>query len=303
MSKEYRILIIEDGKLHQKVLWKALWEDYTLEIMETGEHALETVIRFNPHLILLDLVLPDISGFDILKKLKQSGKTRAIPVLIITGLDSEEDEEKGLLMGAVDYIRKPFSTTILKARVKNHIQIVRQIQTIEQLGYIDALTELPNRRKFDYLLEYEWGRSLRKQNRLGILLLDLDSFKTYNDLYGHAQGDVLLQELGKVLKSTLQRSTDVACRWGGEEFVVLLPETDEQNVLVMAEKIRNNIENMQVQTLKDKTPTRITASIGAILVTPQQTDTVADFMNKVDQLLYKAKRQGKNQVRYEQYPQ
>lgn len=301
LSKEYRILIVEDGKTNQKVLWETLNKDYTLQIIETGKSALAIVTDFRPHLILLDIILPDITGFDVLKILKSSSETRSTPVLIITGLDSDTDEEKGLLMGAVDYIRKPFSPTILKARVKNHIQIVRQIETIEKMGYIDALTNLPNRRKFNYRLEYEWNRAIRKETNIGIMLMDLDSFKNYNDIYGHTQGDLLLQEVGKVLKKALKRSTDLPCRWGGEEFAILLPETNLQNLLLIAEKIRANIEKIRIPTMNEKQSTQITASIGAILVPPRQSDIAVDFMDKADQLLYQAKKLGKNQVQYKHY--
>lgn len=301
MSGKYKILIVEDSLFQQRILSTALGEDYTLKLLDRGSDILQHVQSFQPSLILLDIILADISGFEVLKTLKESNDSRTIPVLIITNLDSTADEEKGLRMGAMDYIRKPFSVSVLKARVKNHIQIVKQIETIEQLGYIDVLTELPNRRKFDYLLTYEWHRSMRKQTHLGILMIDIDSFKHYNDTYGHAQGDMMMQELGRILNITLERSTDVACRWGGEEFAVLIPEASEQELMIVAEKIRKNIADIRIPTAQGESITCVTASIGALLAAPQRTDNKPNCIEQVDKLLYKAKARGKNQVQFGVY--
>ena len=295
-SKEYRILIIEDGKVNQKVLVDTLQDTYTIYTAVSGKSAIKMAKKFHPHLILLDIVLPDINGFDVLKQLKEDRTTKNIPVIFITGLDNDKDEEKGLTMGAVDYIRKPFNSFLVKARVDIHIQIAAQLLAIEKLSFFDALTDLPNRRKFDYHMEYEWQRAIRKKTLIGLLMMDLDSFKSYNDNYGHTQGDVMLKAVAEVLKSTLNRSTDMPCRWGGEEFAVLIPETTQEGLLLIAEKIRAEIEMLKVPNTLTNEVTKITVSIGAICVIPRQHELLAEFIGKADSLLYKAKKEGRNRV-------
>lgn len=300
-TTEYKILIIEDGELNRKVLVDTLQGTYKLHTVSSGKDAIKVVRRFHPHLILLDILLPDINGFDVLKQFKEMHDIKNTPVLIITGLDNDEDEEKGLSMGAVDYIRKPFNSFLVKARVNTHIQIVKQMLMIEKLSFYDSLTCLPNRRKFDYHLEYEWHRAVRKKTLMGLLMMDLDNFKNYNDYYGHAQGDAMLKAVAGVLKSILNRSTDIPCRWGGEELAVLVPETTEEGLLLIAEKIRAEIEMLKVPHLRSNEATGITISIGAGYMVPHQDELLGEFVETVDRLLYKAKNEGKNQVQSLQY--
>lgn len=295
--KEYKILIIEDGKLNQKVLADTLQDMYTLHVISTGKSAVKSARRFHPHLILLDIILPDINGFDVLKQLKKNRDTQNIPVIIITGLDNDTDEETGLSLGAVDYIRKPFNNVLVKARVNIHIQIAKQLLTIEQLSFFDSLTELPNRRKFDYHMEYEWHRAIRKKTLMGLLMMDLDNFKNYNDNYGHRQGDLMLKAVADVLRKTLSRATDIPCRWGGEEFAVLIPETDKDGLLIIAEKIRAEIESLKVPNLNGE-DTNLTISVGAVCTIPAPHESAIDFIDKADCLLYEAKKEGKNRVRF-----
>lgn len=297
-DEKYTILIIEDGTFYQKELHDTLAEYYHLLVAESGKQALDILLKTRPHLILLDIVLPDISGFELLSIIKEMEPVQDIPVMIITGLDSENDEEKGLLLGAVDYIRKPFNHTIVRARVRTQMQIIKHIETIEQLSFLDALTALPNRRKFDYQIEYEWNRAVRKQTQISLLLVDLDFFKQYNDTYGHSQGDVMLQTVAKVMRGTIQRSTDIPCRWGGEEFAILLPETSLQEAVDMAENLRLNIEKTTVPSLKEGQSTHITISIGVASMVPKDKESLSTLVEKADALLYVAKENGRNQVRF-----
>lgn len=159
---KYKILIVEDSLFNQMVLRKILEDGYTIATSATAEDALRKVQIFEPHLILLDIILPDANGFDVLVTLKQSENTRSIPVIIITGLDSDEDEEKGFLLGAVDYIKRPFKNAIVLARVNTQIHIIKQIETIKHLSLMDGLTGIANRRAFDIQLRYEWNRAARE---------------------------------------------------------------------------------------------------------------------------------------------
>ncbi|WP_313583089.1 GGDEF domain-containing response regulator [Lacrimispora sp.] len=292
----YKILIVEDGKVSQKVLVDTLQETYNVRVVSTGKEAIQMAKQFRPHLILLDIILPDTSGFDVLKDLKGTKSTQNIPIIVITGLDNDNDEEKALCLGAVDYVRKPFNKVLVNARVRIHIKIVEQLLTIEKLSFYDALTDLANRRKFDYHMEYEWQRALRKKTTIGLLLMDLDNFKNYNDTYGHRQGDAMLKAVAGVLKKTLNQTTILPCRWGGEEFAVLVPETSLEKLSLIAENIRSTIETMEVPRNNANGITRITASISAISANPYQRGQLEGFIESADRLLYQAKKEGRNRV-------
>jgi diguanylate cyclase (GGDEF)-like protein len=294
----YKILIVEDGKLSQKVLMDILQDTYHVNVVSTGKEVMPMVNRFHPHLILLDIILPDMNGFNILKKLKETPATQNIPIIVITGLDNDKSEENALCLGAVDYIRKPFNRFLVSARVNIHINIVEQLLMIEKLSFYDALTDLANRRKFDYHMEYEWRRALRKKTAIGLLLLDLDNFKKYNDTYGHRQGDIMLKAVAGVVKEVSNSAANVPCRWGGEEFAVLMPETSLEAVSLVGEKIRSQIERMEVLRGNSDEITKITVSIGCAVSAPCQSDRVEDFFESTDRLLYQAKKEGKNRVSF-----
>jgi diguanylate cyclase (GGDEF)-like protein len=292
----YKILVVDDEKSNLMVLNRILSSEYTIFTAKTGEDALSRISEDPPDLILLDIVLPGIDGFEVLRRLKASPETRTIPVIVITGLQSDEDEEKGLLLGAVDYITKPFKNAIVIARVKTHIQIVRQIRMIERLGLIDPLTDIPNRRCFDDRMGIEWRRALRDGKSISFLMMDVDKFKDYNDTWGHPQGDVLLKTICRIFSSAARRPGDLAARLGGEEFGVLLPDTDLDAALKVAEEIRSRVENTRIPTADGKTETRITISIGAASLMPSRDMLIADFIAAADRSLYTAKEAGRNRI-------
>jgi diguanylate cyclase (GGDEF)-like protein len=293
---KYSVLVVDDEKSNLMVLNSILSAEYSVFIAKTGEEALSRVAEDPPDLILLDILLPGIDGFEVLKRLKGSPETRMIPVIIITGLQSDEDEEKGLLLGAVDYITKPFKNAIVMARVKTHIQVVRQIKMIERLGLIDPLTNIPNRRCFDDRMDIEWRRAVRGGKPISFLMMDLDKFKNYNDTWGHPQGDALLKAVSRIFAAAARRPGDIAARLGGEEFGVILPDTDLPAALRVAEDIRSQVERTRIPTADGKAETGITISIGAASLIPSHDTLVADFISTADRYLYAAKESGRNQV-------
>ncbi|AEF81051.1 GGDEF domain-containing response regulator [Leadbettera azotonutricia] len=295
-SKKYSVLIVDDEKSDLMLLNRVLSPEYTVFTAKSGTEALSRTERDKPDLILLDIIMPDISGFDVLVQLKEAPATRNIPVIIITGLTSEDDEEKGLFLGAVDYIAKPFKNAIVRARVSTHLQILHHIRTIEHLGLIDPLTDIPNRRSFDDRMAMEWRRAIREKLPISFLMMDVDKFKTYNDTYGHPQGDVLLQTLARIFAGAARRPSDLAARLGGEEFGVLLSNTSAENAKAIAERIRAEVEAMRVPTVDGKTITTATISIGATTCFPADGDNSKDFISKADENLYSAKTNGRNRV-------
>ena len=294
-EKKFTILIADDEKSNLDILGDILSPMYHLFISRSGGRAIELAVAHIPDLILLDVLMPDMSGFEVIAKLKASDATSRIPVIFITGLTSVEDEEKGFFLGAVDYIAKPFNKSIVKARVNTHIKIVDQMRTIEELGLIDALTKIANRRGFENRLNVEWSRAVRDKTLLSLLIMDIDKFKNYNDTYGHQQGDVALKSLAETASKALLRSVDFAARWGGEEFVVLLPGADFSGALAVAERIRKNMEDAVILT-DDGVVTGITVSIGVNSIVPGQGCSAEDFIRKADQALYTAKETGRNKV-------
>lgn len=289
------VLVVDDEKLNLKALTSILMSEYTIFTAKDGIDALHLAKEYQPDLILLDIIMPKMNGYEVLSELKRCDETRDIPVIFITGLNNAIDEEIGLAMEAADYIAKPFSATIVKLRVRNQIQIRNQLRMIERLSMTDQLTGLPNRRAFDNRLDHEWNHAIRVQKPLSILMLDIDRFKEYNDTYGHQQGDMALQKISKILGQVLKRSEDLAARWGGEEFVVLLNNTDSSGGMTVAESIRERIEVSKIPCADGRT-TSLTASIGIHTQIPSNIDTSDAFVNCADEALYSAKRSGRNQV-------
>ncbi len=291
----FTILIVDDSQFNLEILKHTLKDDYSIIIAKTGQEALAKATAEKPDLILLDIVMPDMSGYDVLVALKENEETINIPVIFITGLNNDENEEKGLMLGAVDYITRPFNHAIVRARVATHIKIVQQIRTIELLGKLDGLTQIPNRRSFDERMRVEWGRAVREAEPISIILLDVDKFKKYNDTYGHLQGDKMLQETARLLQNSLFRTTDFAARYGGEEFIAILPNTCLEGAVLISERIRNRMEKNVVPD-NEGNATYATVSIGAACIIPTREDIPSELVDQADKALYKAKETGRNRI-------
>ncbi|MDR3342998.1 MAG: diguanylate cyclase [Treponema sp.] len=293
---KHTILTIDDEDANLMVLNHILFEKYDIYMAKTGQVALKLAREKKPDLILLDIILPDITGFEVLEKLQSDPETNKIPVICITGLDSENDEEKGFLLGAVDYIKKPFKNTIVKIRVNTHIKILQQMRIIERYGLTDPLTDIANRRNFDERIDMEWRRAIREKKPVSFLMIDIDKFKHYNDTYGHPQGDTLLKTVAKIFVAIARRPADLPARLGGEEFGILLPSTGAEAAFLVAESIRAAVESLRVPTADRSEMTTVTVSIGVATALPAKNDLVKDFISRADKNLYIAKKTGKNRV-------
>ncbi len=295
-----RILIVDDEKMNLKVLADLLKDDYAPILAISGEQALHHAFGDSPpDLVLLDVVMPQMGGYEVIKNLKNNDKTKNIPVIFVTALSSVEDEEYGLKLGAVDYITKPYSPPIIKIRIRNHLRLVHQYKLLDQLAYLDGLTEIPNRRRFDMVLETEWARSVRNNTPFSLAMVDVDFFKQYNDHYGHAMGDLTLQKIAKALKRGLNRPGDFVARYGGEEFVIVLPETDAAAAQVVAERLRQNVVDCNIPHQYSQVAKHVSVSIGLVTImntdhtTTRQSETI---LKTADQNLYLAKENGRNQM-------
>ncbi len=198
-AEKHSILIVDDDKNNLFALTAILEKDYTALTTKSGQGGLKIAASRKPDLILLDVIMPDMSGFDVLRELKEDQELKDTPVIFITGLASVEDEAKGFTLGAVDYITKPFHRTIVEVRVKTQIKAVDHRRLIEQSAILDALTGIPNRRSYDAFLKREWDEAIREGKPIGLILADVDHFKQYNDRFGHPKGDDFVASCDRAL--------------------------------------------------------------------------------------------------------
>jgi diguanylate cyclase (GGDEF)-like protein len=290
------ILIVDDERANLNILADILKAKYKVILAKSGSQALALAIRQPPDLVLLDIIMPDMNGYQILYEIKNNELLKDIPVIFISALSNDEDEEKGLVLGAVDYISKPFSYAIVLARVNNHIKIVRQRKLIESIALLDGLTEIPNRRNYNNRINMEWNRAVREKTPISLLILDIDYFKQFNDNYGHSKGDEALKFVATALSNAISRPADFAARIGGEEFAVLLPNTQAGGAYKKAELIRNAIEELKIDHHYSGVSSVLTVSIGGTSCLPEQMHGLQDFIEAADNMLYRAKNEGRNKV-------
>jgi len=291
------ILVVDDTPANIKILVEALRSDYDVMVATRGEQALELAAgEMQPDLILLDMMMPEMDGHEVCRRLKSNDRTRDIPVIFITAESSPQSEEKSFELGAVDYVIKPFSLPIVRARVRTHVTLKHRTDMLARLALLDGLTGIPNRRRFDELLEMEWQRCLQKQMPISIIMADVDHFKLYNDTYGHGAGDKCLAGIGKILREVASRPGDLAARYGGEEFSMLLPFTPHDGALQVAENLRKKVSGTQVDSTSGATSRRVTVSVGVATVVPRPDMDPADLLKAGDEMLYQAKGDGRNRV-------
>ncbi|MEE2001438.1 diguanylate cyclase [Alkalimonas sp. MEB108] len=291
-----RVLIIDDQKTNLKILGDILRQDVDVILAQSAEQGLRKAIDYHPDLILLDVLMPDISGFELIKTLKHQSQTSSIPVIFITALNDSSHEEQGLHLGACDYIYKPFHTAIVQARVRLHLQLARQRRMLEQLAHIDPLTGIANRRKYAQVLDLFWRSAVRQQSPLSIVMLDIDHFKEYNDHYGHAAGDKILHQVANTLKESLKRPNDFIARYGGEEFVILLPESSEEGSRQLIEQSLQQVTDLQIRHDYSPVSDIITLSAGGVSCMPAKEQPLEAAIKPADDMLYQAKQQGKNRL-------
>ncbi|CAN2039510.1 two-component system, chemotaxis family, response regulator WspR [Candidatus Magnetomoraceae bacterium gMMP-15] len=296
--KQCKVLLVDDIKANINIMRKILKDKYNVSYVQDGESALK-YIRSNPtiDLILLDIMMPGIDGYEVCKRLKADERTKNIPVIFITSKSKTQDETKGLELGAVDYIIKPFSKPIIRARVRNHLMMKKQIDLLENLSNLDGLTGIPNRRNFDKFLNLECNRAARSASPLSLIFMDIDFFKKFNDNYGHAAGDRCLKKVACALSDSIKRPTDFIARYGGEEFVAVLPETDFQGALMVAQSIQQNIGLQNIQHAYSSVASHVTMSLGAITIVPTKGISPLFLIEAADDALYEAKEGGRNMIK------
>lgn len=299
-SEAYRplILIVDDTPANIQVLAETLRGDYRIKVATSGLAALE-VIRAKggkPDLILLDVMMAGMDGYEVCRRLKENPDTQGIPVIFVTAKGKFDDEEYGLNLGAMDYIAKPFHPAVVKARVRNHINLKMKTDLLESLAHIDGLTGIPNRRRLDEALEQEWKRGLRHATPLAMVMADVDCFKAYNDHYGHGAGDECLKAVARALSAALGRPADIVARYGGEEFVAIMPDTDAAGARLLAQRWHDNVAAMALPHACSGAADHVTVSVGYASLTPAVDQLPQDLLGMADKMLYQAKQDGRDRI-------
>ncbi|MDD3853806.1 MAG: diguanylate cyclase [Syntrophomonadaceae bacterium] len=293
-------MIADDDALSRKVLEDSLLDwGYDVLVTRNGEEAWEALSQPNhPNLIILDWMMPGYDGVDICRMLRRRQGSRYTYVILLTSRDSRKDLVMGLESGVDDYITKPFDPEELKYRLRIGERIVALEERILRMARTDYLTGLLNRRAFMERLEGERNRSIRDGKNLSIVMADIDFFKRVNDLYGHQNGDLVLQEFAKCLREAC-RQYDFVGRYGGEEFIIGLPGTGLEESKLLAERIRKIIEAHQIKTPDHNTFIQVTSSFGAASIASQSQASYDDLIKSADRALYQAKKDGRNRVAWE----
>lgn len=293
--KKPTILVVDDMTTTLLLLHDLLKDTYEVKIAKSGTKALEILESPNDiDLILLDIEMPDINGYDVLRKIKNNDTIKNIPIIFITGKTSQEDEEYGLNLGAIDYITKPFNKAIVKLRIKNYLNLKIKNDMLEKLSMYDGLTNIRNRRFFDETFEKTFSEIKRDKKSLAVLMIDIDFFKPYNDNYGHGQGDETLRKVAKALEKTIKRASDFVARYGGEEFVILLKDINKDGVEAVANNLLNAVRELKITHEFSKIENYVTISIGASFYNSNSDITKLELLLKADEALYNVKNSGRN---------
>lgn len=278
-----------------------------------GESGIELFKSERPDLILLDIIMPGLDGFEVARRIRQLERDGEwTPIIFLTARTGDEDLERGIEVGGDDYLIKPVSEIVLKAKVRamqriaqmrySLLVLTRKLdeanRELMRLSSADGLTGIANRRRFDETLLKEWRRCAREARPLALLLIDVDFFKPFNDNYGHQAGDECLKAVARALSQTLHRPSDLAARYGGEEFAVILPGTDEAGALAVAEALRAAVQQMGIAHRYSEVAPVVTISVGLACATPKPGDETGfiGLLKDADAALYRAKSEGRNRV-------
>jgi two-component system cell cycle response regulator len=299
-SQQRKVLVIDDSEVNLKLLNVILSKD-NLQVHYTGNSldALPMALQYQPDLILLDVMMPGISGLEILRLLKANNLTSSVPVLMVTARTKGEDVREALEAGAFDYVKKPLDEVEILARVHSALRYKDDHDRLLELSMRDALTGLYNHRLLMDLLDREMISSVRKKHPTCFCMADIDHFKSINDTFGHPVGDYILQEVSRLLTAGVRKS-DTVGRYGGEEFGLVLGGCDLEAAKILCERLRQKI--MEHKFVFEGQAMSITLSLGLAEYLPDATFTGATLVKWADEALYEAKRSGRNQLKIAQIP-
>ena len=304
----FKILLVDDDIASIAVLRRALGDLGQLRFATSGPDALRLARDSPPDLVLLDVELPGLTGFEVCAAMRRDPVLHDIPIIFITSHDSIEDEVTGLTLGAVDFIAKPLRPALVIARVRTQLTLKSMADALRRAAVTDVVTGVANRRKFEDTLAFEWARAARTRAPLSLLMVDIDFFKGYNDRHGHRAGDDCLRLAAAAMARAVRRATDLLARYGGEEFAVVLPETPPHGAAIVAQRLLGEIDALALPHPASPVAGHITVSVGAATaarvaiapVDPPRGDgeiaTPSELVVAADQALYGAKRAGRHRV-------
>jgi diguanylate cyclase (GGDEF)-like protein len=292
-----KLLIVDDQPINIQTLYQVFAKDHQVFMATNGEQALATCRDKQPDLLLLDVVMPGMDGYEVCAQLRRDDAICHIPVIFVTAHNNADEETRGLDVGAVDFISKPINPAVVRARVKTHLTLKFQSDLLRQMAFVDGLTGVFNRRFFDERLDAEWRRAERNSSSLGLVLIDVDFFKRFNDRYGHQVGDDCLKQVANCLKSQLRRGGDMIARYGGEEFACILPETESDGAMAMAVQLERAVRALAIAHADSDVAASVTISVGVASKTGDSIGSPAALLALADAQLYQAKRAGRGQAR------
>ncbi|WP_419897396.1 diguanylate cyclase domain-containing protein [Roseomonas sp. USHLN139] len=290
------ILIVDDEVSNIEIMSAILEDDHEICFATSGEEALEVARAELPDLILLDVLMPGIDGYEVCRQLKADAVLADVPVIFTTALGDQEAEVKGLELGAIDYVTKPVAPVILQARVRNHLDMKRMRDELAELAVTDALTGLGNRRCLEQRLTQEAARLAATGEMLSVIILDVDFFKRFNDLYGHAEGDRCLTMVAAALNRAMHRSNHLAVRYGGEEFACILPGLPHEEAMEMAHSILTRVQALGIPHPASDAAPHVTVTAGVATAACRPEVEPQRWIVAADRQLYAAKAAGRNTV-------
>jgi len=291
-----RLLVVDDQPANVQLLYQAFAADHQVLMATGGEQALAVCHAKQPDLVLLDVEMPDMSGYEVCRLLKENAATRDIPVIFVTGHRDEAAETLCLDLGAADFISKPINPRIVRARVRTQLTVKAHADLLRQQAHLDGLTGVFNRRCFDERLTAEWSRAARSGAALSVVMVDVDFFKHFNDHYGHQAGDDCLRRVARALRATLHRPGDLVARYGGEEFACVLPDTDLAGAMKVANELSASVDAEQIEHARSAAAANVSISLGVATLHPSSASGPAGLLRAADQQLYIAKSRGRHQA-------
>ncbi len=310
-EEKIKILVVDDDSFVREMLASILESyDYDVDTAENGLEALK-LADSSPDidLIISDMNMPEMGGLELIEELR--GAELEVPIIMLTGNDEISTAIEAMKIGANDYLLKdeniqetiPISAEKVLEKHQLKMQNIQLMKDLEQknkelarMVFVDGLTGITNRRYFDNTSYTEWGRAAREGAPISIIMIDIDYFKFYNDTYGHQDGDDCLKEVARALDDALERSGDFVSRYGGEEFVAVLPNTDLAGAMVVAENMKANVSDLKLKHESSKVSDHVTISLGVGSISPSRRSEPSDLILEVDKALYKAKQNGRNRI-------
>jgi diguanylate cyclase (GGDEF)-like protein len=291
-----KLLVVDDQPINIQVMHQIFGGDYQVFMATNGPQAVSICQSNPPDLVLLDIVMPGMDGFEVCTLLKANDATCNIPVIFVTAHTDAAQETHGLSLGAVDFIAKPVNPAVVRARVKTHLTLKFQSDLLRKLVFLDGLSGVFNRRYFDQQLGVEWARSSRSSSPLSAIMIDVDHFKLFNDCYGHQSGDDCLRQIAVTLKTCLKRPADLVARYGGEEFACILPDTSFDDAMSLANELERRVRALSIPHAKSSVTHVVTVSVGVATRTVDSIDDEAALIGLADAQLYEAKQSGRGRV-------